>query len=231
MALTSGLVTYQKLEANGNGESGGLNFSATSVSFGSGGKIGNRAQFGTSGNKLAVTSSSLNLSQYTINMWIKGNWTGATREVVYSRGNTWGNGQGVNIFLSDGGSFSVHQGGSYGSGNKMINSNITGLLTTGNWHMLTLTYDGTNLRGYINGNLVGTVSSGYNSSTAESRLGLRGDGSDYYRGEMDEVGFWNRALSNSEITELYNGGAGLTHPFTSAPINNNPSFLLLCRHV
>lgn len=229
MDLLNGILVYLKLETNANSEVGSRNFTATNVSFSSGGKIGSKANFGTSANKLGRTDSSLNLSQYSINMWIKGNWNGSTREVVYSRGNTWANGQGLNIFLMDGGALGLHQGGSYGGGNKTINSNVTSLLTTGNWHMLTVTYDGTNIRGYINGNLVGTVSSGYNSSTAESRIGLRGDGSDYYRGEMDEFAIWNRAINTSEITALYNSGSGFQHPFTSVTPNNNAIFPLLCR--
>jgi hypothetical protein len=32
-------------------------------------------------------------------------------------------------------------------------------------------------------------------------------------GKMDEVGIWNRALTATEVTTLYNAGAGKTHPF------------------
>lgn len=34
-----------------------------------------------------------------------------------------------------------------------------------------------------------------------------------YKGEIDEVGYWEKALSQTEITELYNSGNGLTYPF------------------
>jgi hypothetical protein len=36
----------------------------------------------------------------------------------------------------------------------------------------------------------------------------------HYGGRIDEVGVWNRALSGSEITSLYNAGAGKTYPFS-----------------
>lgn len=32
-------------------------------------------------------------------------------------------------------------------------------------------------------------------------------------GRIDEVGLWKRALTDDEIAQLFNGGAGLTHPF------------------
>lgn len=33
---------------------------------------------------------------------------------------------------------------------------------------------------------------------------------------IDEIGFWDRALTGDEVTELYNGGAGLAYPFSVA---------------
>ena len=35
----------------------------------------------------------------------------------------------------------------------------------------------------------------------------------FYDGLIDEVGVWNRALSGSEVAELYNGGSGDPYPF------------------
>ena len=42
---------------------------------------------------------------------------------------------------------------------------------------------------------------GYNSTT----VGLDG--------QLDEVGFWKRKLTSTEVTTLYNSGNGITHPF------------------
>lgn len=36
-------------------------------------------------------------------------------------------------------------------------------------------------------------------------------------GYVDEYGIWNRSLTASEISDLYNGGAGLAYPFVVAP--------------
>lgn len=36
----------------------------------------------------------------------------------------------------------------------------------------------------------------------------------YFDGQIDEVGLWKRYLTDAEITTLYNGGTGKTHPFS-----------------
>jgi hypothetical protein len=42
-------------------------------------------------------------------------------------------------------------------------------------------------------------------------------------GDIDEVGIWSRVLTSTEVTQLYNGGAGLQYPFTNG---NNRNFLM-----
>src|SRR3989304_4743325 len=37
------------------------------------------------------------------------------------------------------------------------------------------------------------------------------------KGRIDDVGFWKRVLTSSERSLLYNGGVGLTYPFSGAP--------------
>lgn len=39
-----------------------------------------------------------------------------------------------------------------------------------------------------------------------------------FNGTIDEVGFWNRTLNNTEIAQIYNSGNGITYPFTNATI-------------
>lgn len=58
-------------------------------------------------------------------------------------------------------------------------------------------------------------------STADFALGKLGSNAAFFMdGILDEVGVWSRALTAAEITELYNGGAGLAYPFTSAAANH-----------
>lgn len=46
-------------------------------------------------------------------------------------------------------------------------------------------------------------------------LGARGALDNFLNGRLDNVGLWRRVLTAAERTRLYNGGAGLTHPFAS----------------
>mgnify|MGYP001066256040 CR=1 FL=1 len=45
----------------------------------------------------------------------------------------------------------------------------------------------------------------------------------FFNGLIDEVGVWDRILTTAEITARYNGGAGLTYPF-STPASGSGAF-------
>ncbi len=88
-------------------------------------------------------------------------------------------------------------------------------LPTDEWAHVVVTFDGTNAALYVDGALIGgpyALAFG-NDVDAETVIGaVQGDGSNDFNGALDEVGFWNRALTEDEIAELYNGGKGAT-PF------------------
>ena len=83
--------------------------------------------------------------------------------------------------------------------------------------MFTLTYDGATVTLYIDSVNRGTAAySGYFSTAADSfTIGNGGtkDPTSFYAGKADEVGVWSRALSASEVAQLYSGGLGLSYPF------------------
>lgn len=67
------------------------------------------------------------------------------------------------------------------------------------WHHITMTYDGTTLLAYRNGNVDDVVSYNLNLNTRDSRLSLNED----FIGAIDEVVILARALTPVEVTELY----------------------------
>ena len=95
-------------------------------------------------------------------------------------------------------------------------------LTT--WYHVVATYDGTQtdagMKLYLQGvdDTAGMGSSGgFPTAFTNDAFYLGGFpaaplGSDmFFEGRLCEVGFWSRELTLSEITDLYNGGSGLTY--------------------
>lgn len=88
-------------------------------------------------------------------------------------------------------------------------------INTSTFYHLVLTYDGTTLKGYFNGSeVVSSARSGSGSSNASDKFEIMkqtdNGGLYQFEGLVDEVGVWNRALTTTEITDLYNAGSGQT---------------------
>ncbi len=48
----------------------------------------------------------------------------------------------------------------------------------------------------------------------------------FFDGRIDEIGVWSSLLSDSEITELWNSGAGLQYPYSTEEANSSKRLLL-----
>ena len=97
-------------------------------------------------------------------------------------------------------------------------------LTTNTWAYLALTYDGANLRLYVNGTQVATQARTGNIASSTNPLQIGGDSiyGQYFQGTIDEVRVYNAALTATQIqsdmvTPIGTGG-GDTQPPT-APSN------------
>tara|TARA_A200000159_G_C7325067_1_gene340583 strand:+ start:508 stop:2127 length:1620 start_codon:yes stop_codon:yes gene_type:complete len=80
----------------------------------------------------------------------------------------------------------------------------------GNWHHLVVTYDQSNLKVYIDGNLEATPglpSSNYATSSGLT-IGSWSDNNRYFDGSIDEVAIWDSALSSCDIKGIYEGSIG-----------------------
>jgi len=66
---------------------------------------------------------------------------------------------------------------------------------------------------YINGIFQSDINQTYPYTNSYLSIGGNGDGAEPFGGKIDEVGIWNRSLSDNEILALYNSGSGLTYPF------------------
>lgn len=100
-----------------------------------------------------------------------------------------------------------------GSFDNIIGSST---LSTGTWyHAVIVWRSATDREIYLNAVSDGTGSTSRLPSAGADRfaLGTYFDigGSDYWNGDIDETGVWARELLAGEITDLYNGGAGLSY--------------------
>lgn len=108
------------------------------------------------------------------------------------------------------------------STSNTVTASSFGAPSTSTFYMLAARVDNTANTVTISVN-AGTVDSTALTVTTHNggaRFNISGSGNatpiEYWDGVIDEVGVWSRALSDAEITTLYNGGVGLTHPFTVA---------------
>ncbi|MDI9536831.1 MAG: InlB B-repeat-containing protein [Bacteroidota bacterium] len=103
-----------------------------------------------------------------------------------------------------------------GKGYKSLISSMLWSDLAAGWHMFTLTFDGTNVRGYVDGVLQGAGKDfesgaiGYNATNsillgAEAGAGSTPAGN-YFKGKIRDVTIVNATLSTKDVAKLYNEG-------------------------
>ena len=78
------------------------------------------------------------------------------------------------------------------------------------WTNVVVTYSGSKLKFYLNGICIDSVNRSGNlqSSSLPLRFGRRGGSNNcWYSGKIDDIGMWNRALTQQEITDLFNANS------------------------
>jgi hypothetical protein len=93
---------------------------------------------------------------------------------------------------------------------------VTGYLPENAWAFCVITYDATaglnNLKFFKDGSSVATFTEtgGLLSNTLALKIGCAISGTQFFKGKLDEVALFSRILSETEITDLYNNGNGMT---------------------
>jgi hypothetical protein len=106
-----------------------------------------------------------------------------------------------------------------GGGWTEINTVFT---DTTSWHHVVMTWDGTDIEGWLDGVSKGTNGVPNTNSGADgARLGGQAnDTGAYFEGDIDEYSLWDAKKSDAEIATLWNGGSGVQYPFV--PISYVP---------
>lgn len=123
-----------------------------------------------------------------------------------------------------------------GPGNSQIQTNIyswsgdNGVSLLNQWQHILGVYNGSQLKFYQNGILVSTVNFSGNLFYDTQNL-LVGKGKEgetlpgteiFFKGKIDDIGIWNRALTEQEIDNLYNNSLS-TSTFINSTINIFPN--------
>jgi Concanavalin A-like lectin/glucanases superfamily len=112
------------------------------------------------------------------------------------------------VFTSGGTKIVIYAGSSY--------QPYASFSLDGTWHHFVVVIDAdTTPHLYIDGSPQ-TLSGSWSGSPQINTNFRIGGTFQYYTGDVDEVGIWSRALSSTEISQLYNSGAGLQYPFAPA---------------
>jgi hypothetical protein len=223
LALTDNIVAYWKLdESSGNptdsvGSRTLTNNSSTSFVAA---KINNGASFDGATDYFSRTAETLGIANaWTVGGWLLFDDLGGNEVILRWRPSA-GDANEIRLGKASTNKPFVTMMHSSGSGTGYKDYEGTTTLSTATWYHVMATWDGTTLKLYLNGSENTPYTKNTDNSvtmTDTSRiLGFGGwNGVTFHNGDIDEIGYWSRALSSTEISQLYNGGSGLQYPFTT----------------
>ena len=216
-ADSSGLALYE-LEGNANDTGGTYNGTATNVVYNeydgaasnvtySTGKFGQAGDFNGSSSYIDTTYTVSAVSTQSISVWFKTTSTGGYRTIFSDAPS---NGAAVNtrmqIYTTPTSTYDVIIGNN--SGYWIGTGNSISSYIDGNWHNLIATYNGTDVKIYIDGSLFQSFTSTIPFGTAGNQslvLGKAGlNNVNYWNGSLDQVRIYDKALSAADVTTLYN---------------------------
>ncbi|HTZ41632.1 MAG TPA: LamG domain-containing protein [Candidatus Omnitrophota bacterium] len=195
-----GAVSWWKLDGNADDAYGVNNANSVGSPAFISGKFGNAANFTGSGEYFLVgNSSSLNgANGFSYSLWARRD-TNSTNQwpSIINQGNShFYYGIRTNNFGSQ---FYFEYGNSPYNGSSYSGTS-TGTLPVGSWHHLAVTYDGSTLILYQDGSQVSnktgvTLNPSFNGFYID-------DG--YFKGQIDEVIYFKRALTATQVQSIYN---------------------------
>jgi len=213
MALTDNLISYWKLDGDSNDSRDLYNGTDTAITYSeANGKIIQGAGFDGSTSKVVFDNPIIPIGTKTISFWVKSSTNADQTLVSNARLGVAYDFDHTRIWADSGYlSYEIqYSGGTY------IQLLGTSNIRDGTWKFCVCTYDGSVMRVYVNSTLENTSATFTDSGTRLDNLQFGIDPVNAYNkliGAMDEVGVWSRALTQAEITELYNNGDGLSYPF------------------
>lgn len=218
MALATNLFSFYNLDGNGNDAFSTNNATTSTLTFTSGAGIINQGVQSTgTGSLVAATTvnPSANNTGLSISAWLKpGDTTGNYTNAIDIAGGSFGD-----CGIALGGALGIGYFFGTGSSNNMHNTG--GAYTAGVFVHVVVTHNGTTEKIYVNGVLKSTDTGGTLGGNGSAGFFI----SNNVNAGIDAVGIWTRELTLTDVTQLYNAGAGLQYPFTS-PTNSGFFFAI-----
>jgi hypothetical protein len=197
--VTSGLVAYYTFDGENCSEAQGKS-EYNGVKQGNGNPVWSTDIPGKSGKSLQLNNDAYFLvptgpincfpSTYSYSIWLKTMTVGNTA-VNLQTGSIYG----TCIYISTNNQVAVY----YTSYTYYFDLDVSGLLLDGNWHLLNITRNGNTFKLYIDGVYYANYTYSYTNNNNSPMF--IGNG---FTGKMDNFRVYNRELTQSEITEIYN---------------------------
>ena len=215
--LTDGLVAHFPLDEDGNSTNGEFTASTvTDVEFGSDGATANTGTSATFNGTSSIIqhdwSAGLNPEEsFTLSLWAKSDGgAGAWHSPVTSRNDLNPDSQGYIIYDNQPeGRWTFWSGNGTEDGNWQTMDGPEA--TLGEWEHLTIVYDSAEemKKLYVNGELaLDSNDSVAENDTKPFNIGAGQDMGDgfWFKGDIDDIALWSRALSDSEVADVHANG-------------------------
>lgn len=224
--LLTNLYAVYKAENNANDSFGLNNGTSQGGLTYSTGKSGNAFIFNGTTAYVSLPNNSLNFTgDFSVSLWLYRVSAGN-----YMLFNNWYNGAtpyGFYVYISNGTLYFLIGNG---TSTPVCNFSSTFLVNPNSWQLITVTKSLTSAKIYINGTLNNSAS--LSSSIAYTTTHYPSIGAAKYdayspayymenNSKIDEVNIWNKELTPTEVTELYNSGAGKFYPYTTSNLDSD----------
>jgi len=209
--FNTNLVSYYSLDGNSNDSVGSNNGTDTDIIYSTAnGKINQGAGFNGTTSKVILPLVSTAVDNVSLTSWVKLDNLSQNTYIFYN-GN--GNSSGYGFYISDGFGNAGHNLCGLIGGVSFGNTGVA-FASTGVWYHIAMVRTNGSWQLYLNSVPAGSTFT--NTPNVPDTGGRIGDTS--FSGAIDECGFWNRALSATEITQLYNNGLGISYLPVAQPL-------------